>query len=225
LRWKIAFLTSMLLAACKPGGEAPAALANEEEKTAYALGFQLGRNLVPLELAPGELEAVKRGIADAAAGREAAVAVETYEDRIEQLAARRATRMAAERKTAEADFLAKVAAEPGAQRFDSGLVMLTEQEGQGPLPRATDKVTVHYHGTFPDGSVFDSSRQRGQPATFSLSGIIPCWNEALRKMKVGGKAKLVCPPNLAYGDRGAPPRIPPGATLVFQVELIGIATE
>jgi FKBP-type peptidyl-prolyl cis-trans isomerase len=180
---------------------------------------------VPLELGPGELEAVKRGIADAAAGREAAVAVETYEDRIEQLAARRATRMAEERKTAEAEFLTKVTAEPGAQRFDSGLVMLTEQEGQGPLPRATDKVTVHYHGTFPDGSVFDSSRQRGQPATFSLSGIIPCWSEALQKMKVGGKAKLVCPPNLAYGDRGAPPRIPPGATLVFQVELIGIATE
>ena len=85
-----------------------------------------------------------------------------------------------------------------------------------------EKVAVHYHGTLPDGTVFDSSVDRGEPATFPLNRVIPCWTEGVGKMKVGGKARLVCPPDSAYGDRGAPPRIPPGTALVFEVELIEI---
>jgi FKBP-type peptidyl-prolyl cis-trans isomerase FkpA len=95
-------------------------------------------------------------------------------------------------------------------------------EGTGANPKATDVVVVHYHGTFDDGTVFDSSVQRGEPARFPLNRVIPCWTQGVQQIKVGGKAKLVCPPNTAYGAQGAPPRIPPNATLTFEVELLGI---
>ncbi len=104
----------------------------------------------------------------------------------------------------------------------SGLIYTVLVEGDGRHPKANDVVVVHYHGTFPDGKVFDSSVERGQPARFPLNRVIPCWTEGVQKMKVGGKARLVCPPEIAYGARGAPPTIPPGATLHFEVELIGI---
>ena len=104
----------------------------------------------------------------------------------------------------------------------SGLVMTTLVEGTGPSPTSDDVVEVHYHGTFEDGRVFDSSVERGQPARFPLNRVIPCWTEGVARMKVGGKAKLVCPPEIAYGARGAPGRIPPNSTLSFEVELIGI---
>jgi FKBP-type peptidyl-prolyl cis-trans isomerase FkpA len=104
----------------------------------------------------------------------------------------------------------------------SGLVITHIVEGIGPSPTPQDIVQVHYHGTFPDGTVFDSSVERGQPARFPLRGVIPCWTEGVAMMKVGGKAELICPPQIAYGERGAPPRIPPNATLHFEVELLGI---
>jgi FKBP-type peptidyl-prolyl cis-trans isomerase FkpA len=103
-----------------------------------------------------------------------------------------------------------------------GLQLVHEREGTGRSPAATDVVKVHYHGTFTDGRVFDSSVQRGEPASFPLNGVIPCWTQGLQQMKVGGKAKLTCPPELAYGAQGAPPTIPPNATLVFEVELLEI---
>ncbi|MDO5623346.1 MAG: FKBP-type peptidyl-prolyl cis-trans isomerase [Pseudomonadota bacterium] len=109
------------------------------------------------------------------------------------------------------------------QTLPSGLVYQSLQEGTGPSPAATDTVRVHYRGTFPDsGKEFDSSHSRGQPAEFPLNRVIPCWTEAVQKMKVGGKAKLVCPPDIAYGSRGAGAVIPPNATLNFEVELLGI---
>ena len=104
----------------------------------------------------------------------------------------------------------------------SGLTITHITEGSGASPTATDMVRVHYHGTFPDGKVFDSSVERGKPASFPLNRVIPCWTEGLQQMQVGGKAKLVCPPSIAYGTRGAPPRIPPNATLHFEVELLAI---
>jgi FKBP-type peptidyl-prolyl cis-trans isomerase FkpA len=104
----------------------------------------------------------------------------------------------------------------------SGLTITHITEGSGASPTATDVVRVHYHGTFPNGEVFDSSVARGKPARFPLNRVIPCWTEGLQQMKVGGKAKLVCPPSIAYGARGAPPRIPPNATLHFEVELLEI---
>jgi FKBP-type peptidyl-prolyl cis-trans isomerase FkpA len=111
----------------------------------------------------------------------------------------------------------------GSEAAASGELEITHvREGSGASPSASDVVQVHYHGTFSDGRVFDSSVERGQPASFPLGGVIPCWTQGLQQMKVGGKAKLVCPPSLAYGEAGAPPTIPPNATLVFEVELLGI---
>ncbi len=105
----------------------------------------------------------------------------------------------------------------------SGLVYHVLVEGAGATPRAIDGVTVHYRGTLTDGKEFDSSYSRGQPATFPLKGVIPCWTEGLQRMKVGGKARLTCPPQIAYGSRGAGNVIPPNATLTFEVELISIS--
>ena len=106
----------------------------------------------------------------------------------------------------------------------SGLVYKSLKDGKGPQPAATDVVKVHYRGTFPDGKEFDSSYGRGQPAEFPLNRVIKCWTEGVQKMKVGGKAKLTCPPGIAYGERGTPGGpIPPNATLHFEIELLGIA--
>ena len=105
----------------------------------------------------------------------------------------------------------------------SGLIYQSLQDGSGAAPKASDTVRVHYRGTFPDsGKEFDSSIARGQPIEFPLTGVIPCWTEGVQKMKVGGKAKLTCPPAIAYGARGAGGVIPPNATLNFEVELLGI---
>ena len=126
-----------------------------------------------------------------------------------------------EKKAGQA-FLDKAASEKGAKKLPSGMVITTIKPGTGPSPSASDKVKVHYHGTLPDGTVFDSSVQRNEPATLPLDRVIKCWTEGVQQMKVGGKSKLVCPADVAYGDRGAPPRIKPGATLVFEVELLEI---
>ena len=123
----------------------------------------------------------------------------------------------------QSDFAAKAAKEPGAQVTASGLVFLSLKEGSGASPQATDKVRVHYRGTFQDGKEFDSSYARGQAAEFPLDRVIKCWTEGVQRIKVGGKARLTCPPAIAYGERGAGGVIPPGATLQFEVELLGIA--
>ncbi|RCW63436.1 FKBP-type peptidyl-prolyl cis-trans isomerase [Pseudorhodoferax soli] len=114
------------------------------------------------------------------------------------------------------------AKEPGAQTTASGLVYRSLQDGSGASPGASDKVKVHYRGTFLDGKEFDSSYKRNAPIEFPLNGVIPCWTEGVQKMKVGGKAKLTCPAAIAYGSRGAGGVIPPNATLQFEVELLGI---
>lgn len=119
-------------------------------------------------------------------------------------------------------YLDKAAAEPGAQKTASGLVYRELKPGNGASPKATDTVEVHYRGTLTDGKEFDSS-YGGQPIKFPLNRVIRAWTEGVQMMKVGGKAQLVCPANLAYGERGAPPDIPGGATLVFEVELLGIS--
>ena len=129
--------------------------------------------------------------------------------------------MAARERSASAAYLAKAAAEAGAVQTASGIVYRDVSSGSGAMPKATDTVRVHYRGTLIDGTEFDSSYQRNEPAEFALAGVIGCWTEALQLMKVGGKARLVCPSNLAYGDEGRP-SIPGGAALIFEVELLGI---
>ena len=123
---------------------------------------------------------------------------------------------------AEDAVLAAAAKEPGATQTTSGLVYRALKDGTGAGPKATDMVKVHYRGTFPDGREFDSSYKRNEPTEFPLNQVIPCWTEGVQRMKIGGKAKLTCPPAIAYGARGAGSVIPPNATLVFEVELLGI---
>jgi FKBP-type peptidyl-prolyl cis-trans isomerase FkpA len=120
------------------------------------------------------------------------------------------------------DYLQKAAKEPGAVKTESGLVYRELRAGSGPSPKATDTVKVNYRGTLTDGTEFDSSYKRNEPISFPLRGVIPCWTEGVQRMKVGGKSQLVCPAALAYGDAGSPPTIPGGATLIFEVELLGI---
>jgi len=123
---------------------------------------------------------------------------------------------------AQPEAAAKAAKEPGAVKTASGLVYLSLKDGAGVQPNSTDTVRVHYRGTLPNGVEFDSSFKRNTPLEFPLNRVIPCWTEGVQKMKVGGKAKLTCPPDIAYGARGAGSAVPPNATLHFEVELLGV---
>jgi FKBP-type peptidyl-prolyl cis-trans isomerase FkpA len=150
------------------------------------------------------------------------VDLQVYGPRVQQLAQ---TRVAAGAKAAQAQgqqFLDKAAQEQGSVKTPSGIVYTTLKPGTGASPARTDTVRVHYRGTLTNGTEFDSSIKRGQPAEFALNGVIPCWTEGVQKMKVGEKARLVCPSALAYGERGAPPDIPGNSTLIFEVELLEI---
>jgi FKBP-type peptidyl-prolyl cis-trans isomerase FkpA/FKBP-type peptidyl-prolyl cis-trans isomerase FklB len=221
MHW-LAALALVLLAVAPVTAQEPK---TDDEKALYAIGLALSDRLVPFGLSPAELELVKAGLTDGALGRERKVDPRAFTAKIQALRQARAAVVAEGEKKAGQAFLARAAAEPGARKTDSGLVITTLKPGTGPEPKPTDKVKVHYHGTLPDGTVFDSSVDRKQPATFPLNGVIKCWTEGLQLIKVGGKSRLVCPSDIAYGDRGAPPRIKPGATLIFEVELLEIVKE
>ena len=204
--------------------EARLELATDEQKTLYALGVALSQSLGRLDLEAGELAYVIDGLEDGVLGEAPRVAMDEYSAKVQLLAQERFA-AAAEREAAAAkEFVTKMAGEPGATRTESGIVWFEVKQGTGPNPVATDVVRVHYRGTLPDGTVFDSSIDRGEPATFGLDQVIPCWTEALQKVKVGGKIRVVCPPELAYGAQGRP-GIPPNSPLVFEVELLGIGEE
>ena len=197
-------------------------LKTDEQKTLYAIGLAVAGSLSSFALSAAELDLVKAGLTDGVLNRQRQVDLQAYGIKIQELQRTRASVVAAaEQKTGQA-VVDTAAAEKGATKTASGLVIVPIKPGTGASPKATDRVKVHYHGTLADGAVFDSSVQRGEPATFPLTGVIPCWTEGLQLMKVGGKSRLVCPAALAYGDRGAPPRIKPGATLTFEVELLEI---
>ena len=196
-------------------------LKSDDDKTMYALGVALSQNLANFSLSEQELELVKLGLTDGVLKRDKKVPdVESYGPKLQQLARTRMANVAAAEKKAAQPFLEKAAAEKGAQRTASGLVYSELKAGTGDMPKPTDVVKVNYEGRLMDGTVFDGSR--GTPASFPLNGVIKCWSEGLQKMKVGGKAKLVCPADIAYGDNGSPPLIKPGAPLVFEVELLEI---
>ena len=198
-------------------------LETEDQKTLYALGLTINRSLSPFNLSPPELELVEAGLADGSLHNTPKVDLEAYGPKIKQLQeARAAAVAAAEKKTSQA-VVDRAAREPGATKTASGLIMIPVTPGTGASPQATDTVTVNYEGRLTDGTVFDSSMPRGGPATLPVNGVIKCWTEALQLVKVGGKSRLVCPADFAYGDQGWPPLIKPGATLVFEVELLGIA--
>jgi len=199
-----------------------AAEMTEEQKVLYALGASVGQQLSnSFNLTPAEVELVKKGLGDAVGGGKLEVDGASYAPKIAQLAQARAGARAEKAKLAGQEFAAKVAKESGAVTTPSGLVYLSLKEGNGDSPVETDKVKVHYRGTFIDGKEFDSSYKRNEPTEFQLNGVIKCWTEGLQKMKVGGKAKLTCPASIAYGDRNSGP-IPAGSTLSFDVELISV---
>jgi FKBP-type peptidyl-prolyl cis-trans isomerase FkpA len=197
----------------------------DEQKTLYALGTVLGRQVESsFSATPAELEFIKKGMTDAAAGTKPAVDLEAYGPKIQQLAQARAAVRAEKTKAEGKAFADKAAQEKGAVKTASGLIYIPLKEGTGASPVATDIVKVNYRGTLPDGKEFDSSYARNEPAQFPLGGVIKCWTEGVGKMKVGGKAKLVCPPAIAYGDQGTPGGpIPPAATLAFEVELLEVS--
>jgi FKBP-type peptidyl-prolyl cis-trans isomerase FkpA len=194
-------------------------LETEDQKTLYALGLLLGRNIKPFALKPDELAIVKAGLTDAATDAKPQVEIETYGPKVNELAQKRAASGSDEAKKKGQEFADNVAKEKDATKTPSGIVIRTITPGAGASPTAADVVKVHYEGKLVDGTVFDSSLKR-EPVEFPLSGVVPCWTEAVQKMKKGGKAQIVCPSSVAYGDRGAPPNIPPGATLSFEVELL-----
>jgi FKBP-type peptidyl-prolyl cis-trans isomerase FkpA len=198
----------------------------EDQKTLYALGAKvfddLKKQLSVLNFSAEEYEFIIQGINDAAAGKTLAAEPETFMPKFNALASTRIQAAAQKQKELDKPYLENAAKEAGAEKTASGLIYKQIKAGSGAQPKATDVVKVHYSGTFIDGKVFDSSVQRGQPVEFPLGQVIPCWTEGVSKMKVGGKAKLVCPSELAYGDQGRPPVIAGGATLIFEVELLEI---
>ncbi|HEX9049473.1 MAG TPA: FKBP-type peptidyl-prolyl cis-trans isomerase [Anaeromyxobacter sp.] len=212
----------------KADAKAPAAKPEakaDDAKTLYGVGLAIARSLDTFALAPAELDHVIRGVRDGVTGKPRMPLDPKLQAAINDLARARAPKAAekdaAREKEVGAPYLAKMAKDPKAKKTPSGAIVIPEQEGTGPTPKATDKVKVNYTGTLVNGNVFDSSQGRG-PAEFPLNQVVKCWTEALQLVKVGGKAKVVCPSQLAYGDRGNPPVIPGNAVLTFEVELLDI---
>jgi FKBP-type peptidyl-prolyl cis-trans isomerase FkpA len=186
----------------------------EDQKILYAVGLVMARQLSVFELTPAEMEYVQQGMADGTTGKTPLVDLETYQPKIQKMAL---AKLAAKSRA----YLDQAAKEKGAVKTASGMVYVPLKEGAGASPAATDTVKVNYRGTFLDGKEFDSSYKAGKPAEFKLNQVIKCWTEGVQMMKPGGKAKLVCPPELAYGERGSG-SIPGLSTLVFEVELVEV---
>lgn len=203
-----------------PGAAAGPALSTDDEKTIYALGLSIFRSITPFDLSPAELEIVKRALSDAQTGKPA-LEVNDWGPKIGPLAQARGQRVRDKEKLVSKAYLDKAATEPGAVKTDTGLVYKEVTPGTGKSPEATSTVKVHYRGTLINGTEFDSSYKRNEPAEFALNAVVKCWTEGLQKMKAGGKSRLVCPSDLAYGDQGRP-TIPPGAALIFDVELLEV---
>jgi FKBP-type peptidyl-prolyl cis-trans isomerase FkpA len=220
----VALVGSLAMSGCKRltgGGATPS---SEDDKTLYTLGMLLGRNLGTFNLTADELEMVKSGLTDMVLKRDHKVDLDKYGPKVDALARKRGQERVEIEKAHAKTYLDQAGREAGAVVTPSGMVFRTVTPGTGEIPKPTDRVSVQYEGRLTDGTVFDSTKKRGGvPATFPLNGVIKCWTEGVGRMKVGEKAVLTCPSAIAYGDSGRPPTIPGGATLIFDVELVGIA--
>ena len=218
--------TSLVLLACngQEVNSTPAKVETEEEKILYALGLAIAQNsLEPFkgQFSDAEIAVVMQGFADAVKGSEPIVPLQEFGPKINPMLQERMQKVQAQAAAEGEAFREKAAQEEGAVQTASGLVFKELTAGTGASPKATDRVKVHYHGSLIDGTVFDSSVERGEPVTFALDQVVKGWTEGLQMMKVGGKAKLTIPPELAYGPGGRA-GIPANATLIFEVELLGI---
>ena len=194
----------------------------DEQKTLYFIGHILSHNVSVFNFTPAELEIVKQGLTDAIAGKPLDLDFNTYDVKVEELAQARIKAQKEKQASMNKEFLDKAVKEKGAVKTESGLVYLSLEEGTGAIPNAADTVKVNYRGTLIDGKEFDSSYKRNEPTEFKLDSVIKCWTEGVQQMKVGGKAKLVCPASIAYGEKGTGSAIPPDATVIFEVELLDI---
>jgi FKBP-type peptidyl-prolyl cis-trans isomerase FkpA len=220
-RWRILSIAIAAAMAAPAGGAEPLE-AEADLDNFYVMGALMGRQLAPLSLSADELEVFAEGLRDAALGRELRLDPEKSIERVRGMQSKRMAAAAEDERRASQAYIDEVASRDGVVRTASGLLYEELVAGSGASPEATDMVEVNYHGTLRDGSVFDSSVARGTPAKFPLNRVIPCWTEGLQRMNVGGKARLVCPAKIAYGDKGFPPKIPAGAVLTFEVELLQI---
>lgn len=198
---------------------------NDEQRVSYGFGLQFGQQLARNHFDGLEIDMVAAGIRDVLEQKgmqisesELNQAFAAVQEKIEAKHAEQAKQLAELGQT----FLAENAKREGVTTLASGLQYEVLQSGSGNSPTTSDTVKTHYHGTFVDGTVFDSSVQRGEPATFGVTQVISGWTEALQLMKTGDKWRIFLPANLAYGDRGAPPSIPGGSTLIFEIELLEI---
>ena len=214
-------LLLVALAACAAPAADEVTLGTDDEKALYALGVALASRLPTFDPDAKEVSVIQAGIADGLAGREPRVDMQAYYPKLDSFIQARVAATAEKEKAAGKAFRDEQAKQPGAVTTDSGLIYIEVKPGTGAQPKADDTVKIHYHGTRRDGTVFDSSVKKGTPAEFALNQVVPCFAEGVQKLKVGGKGKLICPPEMAYGDRGAP-GIRPGATLVFEIELLEI---
>jgi FKBP-type peptidyl-prolyl cis-trans isomerase FkpA/FKBP-type peptidyl-prolyl cis-trans isomerase FklB len=211
---------SVVALSCQPAKPPEPKLDTDDQKVIYALGLLIADRIGQFGLNESELATFEAGLRDGVLNHDKKVDPKTLAKQMQDFARGRQAAMSEHEKAESAAYLEKMAAEPGATKGPSGYIVKTITEGTGASPAVTDVVKVHYHGTLRDGTVFDSSVERGEPAEFPLNGVIPCWTQALQTMKVGGKYKLTCPSDIAYGDRGSPPVIKPGAALTFEVELL-----
>ena len=223
-KWLMIGAASLALVGCNSGNDPKSIkLENDADKTFYAMGFMLGSNLQRLNLTDKEMSALYKGLSASAKNEKSDVDMAVYQQKIQGLFKERMDKAALQEKEGGKAFLAKFSKEEGVKTTASGLAYKAIKEGTGATPGPEDVVEVHYHGTLQDGTVFDSSVERGQTISFPLNRVIKGWTEGLQLMKVGGKTKFVIPADLAYGDAGAPPKIPGGATLVFEVELFKVS--
>ena len=195
----------------------------KNEKIIYTMGVSFGERLKDMELTSKEKEVLTQGVIDGLE-KKPQIDIKKYASQIRSLFRERGQKMAKKMEEIGAEYMKKFVADEGGEKTESGIGYKILKEGTGNKPKASDRVKVHYHGTLVDGTVFDSSVERKKPLTFPLGGVIKCWREGLQSVKVGGKMKLVCPSNVAYGIRGAPPKIPGGSTLIFEVELLEIVS-
>jgi FKBP-type peptidyl-prolyl cis-trans isomerase FkpA len=200
----------------------PAKVESDQDKAIYLIGVDFSQRLQQLFLTQEEIEIIVRGLREGHAGKAMKLDPAVYGPKLALMQEERAKKALKLEEPKAAAYLEAERKKPGAKVLDSGLIYTEVSAGKGDNAVIGSKVKVHYTGTLRDGDVFDSSVERGTPAEFVLGQVIACWNEAIPRMKVGGKARLVCPADIAYGDTGVPGVIPPGAVLTFDVELLAV---